>query len=164
MSLSDLELLLFLSLSDLEEPEPVPLFFSVAFSVPFSVALVLLSVALSLKTVCCTPLEPADELLEGYITAAVSYAESYQHIAEGYYSENAIPATTEQVRRSRHVPLVSFYPLSEHRLPCRTETAISMLRSALPSRDLTDYKDAIMEAMYRGTKRNVESEPDSKNA
>ena len=37
-----------------------------------------------------------DELLEGYITAAVSYAESYQHIAEGYYSENAMPATTEQ--------------------------------------------------------------------
>ena len=30
--------------------------------------------------------------------------------------------------------------------------------------ELTDYKDAIMEAMYRGTKRNVESEPDSKNA
>lgn len=29
-------------------------------------------------------------------TAAVSYAESYQHIAEGYYSENAMPATTEQ--------------------------------------------------------------------
>ena len=37
-----------------------------------------------------------DELLEGYITAAVSYAESYQHIAEGYYSTNAMPATTEQ--------------------------------------------------------------------
>ena len=30
--------------------------------------------------------------------------------------------------------------------------------------ELTEYKDAIMEAMYRGTKRNVESEPDSKNA
>ena len=27
-----------------------------------------------------------DELLQMYITAAVSYAESYQHIAEGYYS------------------------------------------------------------------------------
>lgn len=37
-----------------------------------------------------------DELLSQYITAAVSYAESYQHIAEGYYSENAMPATTEQ--------------------------------------------------------------------
>ena len=37
-----------------------------------------------------------DELLNSYITAAVSYAESYQHIAEGYYSENAMPATTEQ--------------------------------------------------------------------
>ena len=30
--------------------------------------------------------------------------------------------------------------------------------------ELTEYKDAIMETMYRGTKRNVESEPDSKNA
>ena len=37
-----------------------------------------------------------DDLLEHFITAAVSYAESYQHIAEGYYSENAMPATTEQ--------------------------------------------------------------------
>ena len=37
-----------------------------------------------------------DELLSQYITAAVSYAESYQHIAEGYYTENAMPATTEQ--------------------------------------------------------------------
>lgn len=37
-----------------------------------------------------------NELLSQYITAAVSYAESYQHIAEGYYTENAMPATTEQ--------------------------------------------------------------------
>ena len=37
-----------------------------------------------------------DALLETYLTAAVAYAESYQHIAEGYYSENAMPATTEQ--------------------------------------------------------------------
>ena len=37
-----------------------------------------------------------DDLLKGYITAAVSYAESYQHIPEGYYAENPMPATTEQ--------------------------------------------------------------------
>ena len=37
-----------------------------------------------------------DALLQNYITAAVSYAESYQHIPEGYYMENAMPATTEQ--------------------------------------------------------------------
>jgi hypothetical protein len=29
--------------------------------------------------------------------------------------------------------------------------------------DLTDYRDAIMQAMTNGTKRNVESEPDTKN-
>lgn len=37
-----------------------------------------------------------DGLLQSYILAAVSYAESYQHVPEGYYSENAMPPTTEQ--------------------------------------------------------------------
>ena len=37
-----------------------------------------------------------DELLKMCITAAVSYAESYQHIPENYYSENPMPPTTEQ--------------------------------------------------------------------
>ena len=37
-----------------------------------------------------------DALLESYIAAAVSYAESYQHLKEGYYNENEMPTTTEQ--------------------------------------------------------------------
>ena len=37
-----------------------------------------------------------DALLESYITAAISYAESYQHIPAGYYEDNVMPATTEQ--------------------------------------------------------------------
>lgn len=37
-----------------------------------------------------------DELLKMYITAAVSYSESYQHIPENYYSENPMSPTTEQ--------------------------------------------------------------------
>ncbi len=37
-----------------------------------------------------------DELLRGYITAAVSYAESYQHIPEGTYGKEPMPPTTEQ--------------------------------------------------------------------
>ena len=37
-----------------------------------------------------------DELIKGFITAAVSYAESYQHLPENYYSENAMQPTTEQ--------------------------------------------------------------------
>lgn len=37
-----------------------------------------------------------DELLQLYITAAVRYAESYQHISVGYYEENEMPPTTEQ--------------------------------------------------------------------
>lgn len=37
-----------------------------------------------------------DALIKSYITAAVSYAESYQHIPEGYYKDNPMPPTTEQ--------------------------------------------------------------------
>ena len=37
-----------------------------------------------------------DALLQSYLTAAVAYAESYQHIPEGFYKETAMPATTEQ--------------------------------------------------------------------
>ena len=37
-----------------------------------------------------------DELLQAYITTAVRYAESYQHLLESYYNENPMPATTEQ--------------------------------------------------------------------
>lgn len=36
-----------------------------------------------------------DELLEMYIDAAISYAESYQHLKEGYYSENTMSPVTE---------------------------------------------------------------------
>ena len=37
-----------------------------------------------------------DALLQSYLTAAVAFAESYQHIPEGTYKETAMPATTEQ--------------------------------------------------------------------
>ena len=37
-----------------------------------------------------------DALIQNYITAAVSYAESYQHIPAGTYSEKPMPPTTEQ--------------------------------------------------------------------
>lgn len=37
-----------------------------------------------------------DELLEMFITAAVSYAESYQHLPENYYTDHPMPPTTEQ--------------------------------------------------------------------
>lgn len=37
-----------------------------------------------------------DVLLVNYITAAISYAESYQHVEQGYYKENPMPPTTEQ--------------------------------------------------------------------
>lgn len=37
-----------------------------------------------------------DRATEAVITAAVSYAESYQHREEGYYLSSAIPPTTRQ--------------------------------------------------------------------
>lgn len=37
-----------------------------------------------------------DALLESYITAAISYAESYQHIPAGSYHAAPMPPTTEQ--------------------------------------------------------------------
>ena len=44
--------------------------------------------------------------------------------------------------------------------PELTAEEVELLTSPM---ELTDYKDAIMEAMYRGTKRNIESEPEGKN-
>ena len=37
-----------------------------------------------------------DDLLLGFIRAALSYAESYQHRPAGYYAKNPLPPTTEQ--------------------------------------------------------------------
>lgn len=37
-----------------------------------------------------------DGLIERFITAAVSYAESYQHLPEGTYADSVMPPTTEQ--------------------------------------------------------------------
>jgi len=37
-----------------------------------------------------------DTLLEGVLAAAISYAESYQHLGEGYYLENTMSPATEQ--------------------------------------------------------------------
>ena len=37
-----------------------------------------------------------DVLIQSYITAAVSYAESFQHIPAGPYTETTMPPTTEQ--------------------------------------------------------------------
>lgn len=37
-----------------------------------------------------------DELLQMYIATAVSYAESYQHLANDFYTNNQMPPTTEQ--------------------------------------------------------------------
>ena len=50
--------------------------------------------------------------------------------------------------------------LAQGLLPLLTEEEVELLTSPL---ELATYKDAIMEAMFRGTKRNIESEADPKN-
>ena len=49
----------------------------------------------------------------------------------------------------------------EHPKELLTEDVVELLTAPL---DLARYKNAITEALYKGTKRNVESEKDSKNA
>lgn len=49
----------------------------------------------------------------------------------------------------------------EHPRELLTEDVVELLTTPL---DLAGYKTAITEALYKGTKRNVESEKDSKNA
>lgn len=48
----------------------------------------------------------------------------------------------------------------EEQKPLLTAEEVELLTSPL---ELATYKDAIMEAMYRGTKRHIESETDPKN-
>ena len=49
----------------------------------------------------------------------------------------------------------------EHPKEPLTEDVVELLTTPL---DLAGYKTAITEALYKGTKRNIESEMDSKNA
>ena len=49
----------------------------------------------------------------------------------------------------------------EHPKELLTEDVVELLTTPL---DLARYKTAITEALYKGTKRNVESEKDAKNA
>ena len=49
----------------------------------------------------------------------------------------------------------------EHPKETLTEDVVELLTTPL---DLAGYKTAITEALYKGTRRNVESEKDSKNA
>ena len=49
----------------------------------------------------------------------------------------------------------------EHPKELLTEDVVELLTTPL---DLAGYKTALTEALYKGTKRNVESEKDSKNA
>ncbi|MDD2302055.1 MAG: hypothetical protein PHI81_08750 [Synergistaceae bacterium] len=49
----------------------------------------------------------------------------------------------------------------DNKKPELTTDEVELLTSPM---ELADYKDAIMDAMLKGTKRNMESEPESKNA
>ena len=56
--------------------------------------------------------------------------------------------------------LIHYLKYSDEKKPLLTEEDVELL--TVPS-DLAEYKAAITEAMYKGTKRNIESEEDSKN-
>ena len=57
--------------------------------------------------------------------------------------------------------LVHYLKDKEHPKELLTEDVVELLTTP---HDLSGYKTAITEALYKGTKRNVESEKDSKNA
>lgn len=57
--------------------------------------------------------------------------------------------------------LIHNFKDKEHPKELLTEDVVELLTTPL---DLAGYKTAITEALYKGTKRNVESEKDSKNA
>ena len=54
--------------------------------------------------------------------------------------------------------LITLLPNSKKPLLCEDE--VELLTSPF---DLAEYKSAIMDSMHKGTKRNIESESDSKN-
>lgn len=57
--------------------------------------------------------------------------------------------------------LIHNFKDKEHPKEPLTEDVVELLTTPL---DLAGYKTAITEALYKGTKRNVESEKDAKNA
>ena len=40
--------------------------------------------------------DQSDDFLRGVVASAISYAEAYQHVNDGYYETNIMPPTTEQ--------------------------------------------------------------------
>lgn len=57
--------------------------------------------------------------------------------------------------------LIHNYKHKEDQKPLLSAEEVELLTTPM---DLATYKDAITEALYKGTKRNVESEDDQKNA
>lgn len=55
-----------------------------------------------------------DELLRAYITAAVSYAESYQHLPSGYYSESNAEGKSGEASRFPHTTEQAVIMLASH--------------------------------------------------
>ena len=78
-----------------------------------------------------------DGLLQEYITAAVSYAESYQHLGAGYYTEHIMPPTTTSCRRppnrpSSCLPLIFMNRATAQRQAFSTITRMLRSRCGIP--------------------------------
>ena len=69
----------------------------------------------------------------------------------------------EKLMKSENFEMAIIHNLKdkEHPKELLTEDVVELLTTPL---DLAGYKTAITEALYKGTKRNVESEKDAKNA
>ncbi len=64
-----------------------------------------------------------DALLETYIAAAVSYAESYQHISAGWYAETHDAAHHRTGRHHAVVPFLRIQGRQHGRLFCRQRSS-----------------------------------------
>lgn len=90
---------------------------------------------------------------------AKTYAEMEQKV-RNYSAEIERLQAMEATLLANQSILIHNLKNRDEKKPLLTEEDVELL--TVPS-DLAEYKAAITEAMYKGTKRNIESEEDSKN-
>ncbi len=82
-----------------------------------------------------------------------------EKLAGSEHFEEALDEIVWLITLLANQPIMIYNLWNEKKKPLLTEEAVELLTS---SYDLAEYKNAIMTAMYKGTKREVESE-DEKN-
>lgn len=82
-----------------------------------------------------------------------------EKLAGSEHFEEALDEIVWLITLLANQPIMIYNLWNEKKKPLLTEEAVELLTSPY---DLAEYKNAIMSAMYKGTKREVESE-DEKN-